>query len=479
MHNFKLFMQYSTQEHTFNYRLVEGIAFAALVIAIGAFIFSMSADDTARVAPVPEKKVFTLTPKEKLAVEDGKWAFAPNVPPPTARKEQRRVVVEWETKEVVKNITPDTQYEFWTFEGSTPGPVLRVRQGDLIEMHLKNSIDSKHPHNVDFHFSTGPGGGAKATTVLPGEEAVIEVRALAPGFYMYHCATPDIPTHVANGMYGYVIVDPEDGLPPVDHEYYVVQSEIYTEGRAQGIEKFSITRGDEENPEFVVFNGAVGAMTGDKSPKVKVGESVRIFFGDAGPNLISSFHVIGEIFDRVYREGDFITPPGQGIQSTVVPAGGGTVVDFTVDVPGTYILVDHSLFRAMHKGAVATIIAEGPENPEIFNVIKSSTMPVADGHTMAAPKKDAKIVDVLPGSGMYDTDPNNDFGPKVITVAVGDTVTWINKDDMPHTVTTYDGTFDSGLFKGGESWSYTFTKPGTYEYYCTPHPWMKGTVIVK
>lgn len=470
-----------TQEHTFNYRLVEGIAFTALVVAIGAFLYGMSVQQ--KVAPIsaPEKKVFTLTPKDQLKIEDGQWAFAPNVPPAPDRKEQRKVVVRWETKEVVKNITPDTQYEFWTFEGSTPGPVLRIRQGDVVEVHLKNNIESKHPHNVDFHFSTGPGGGAKATTVLPGEEAVIEVRAMTPGFYMYHCATPDIPTHTANGMYGYVIVDPEDGLPQVDHEYYVVQSEIYTEGRAQGIEKFSMERGDRENPEFVVFNGAVGAMTGDKSPKVKVGDSVRIFFGDAGPNLISSFHVIGEIFDRVYREGDFITPPGQGIGSTLVPAGGGTVADFTVDVPGTYILVDHSLFRAMHKGAMGTIIAEGPDAPEIFEVKKSTTVPVTGGQIMGEKKKsDAVIVvDILPGSGMYDTDPLNDYSPKEITVSVGDTITWTNKDDMPHTVTAYDGSFDSKLFKGGESWSHTFTKPGRYEYYCSPHPWMKGTVIVK
>lgn len=471
-----------TQEHTFNYRLVEGIAFTALIVAIGAFIFGMSAGKNSVSVPAPasEKKEFTLTPKEQLVTENAQWTFAPNVPKAADRTDQRKVVVRWEMKEVVKNITPDTQYEFWTFEGSTPGPVLRVRQGDVVEVHLKNSIESKHPHNVDFHFSTGPGGGAKATTVLPGEEAVIEVRALTPGFYMYHCATPDIPTHVANGMYGYVIVDPEEGLPPVDHELYVVQSEIYTEGRAKGIEKFSVERGDNEDPEFVVFNGAVGAMTGDKSPKVSVGDSVRIFFGDAGPNLISSFHVIGEIFDRVYREGDFITPPGQGIQSTLVPAGGGTVVDFTIDVPGTYILVDHSLFRAMHKGAVATIIAEGPDAPEIFEVKKSTTAPVADGHAMEAEKNAGAVaVDILPGSGMYDDDPLNDFSPKEITVSVGDTVTWTNKDDVPHTVTAYDKSFDSKLFKGEESWSHTFTKPGRYEYYCSPHPWMKGVVIVK
>ena len=312
-----------------------------------------------------EPAALILTPKNELktlvAQEGIHWTHVPAVPEPVTRRDQKKIVVEWEASERVGDLDPETgvQYEFWGVEGSVPGPTLRVRQGDLVELHLTNNIESKHPHNIDFHFSTGPGGGAPALRVKPGETAVVHLRALQPGFFMYHCATPDIPTHIANGMYGGVIVDPADSpLPPVDNEFAVVQSEFYTESDEPGVQPLSLDRLDAEDPTYVVFNGAVGALTGENSLYVNVGDSVRLFVLNAGPQLISSFHVIGEIFDRVYREGDLLSPPSRGIQSTLIPAGGGSVVDFTVDVPGTYILVDHAIARAIHKGAVGTIVAE-------------------------------------------------------------------------------------------------------------------------
>src|SRR3989344_9058181 len=157
-----------------------GVAVFGALLVIGAIACTGSA--------VNEKEALVLTPKAQLASEDARVAYAPNVPAPINRKEQKRMVVKLETSEVVKEIAPGVLYETWTFGGSVPGPVIRVREGDLIEFHLKNSAESRHPHNIDFHFATGPGGGAKATLVVPGEEAVIEVRALAPGLYMYHCA---------------------------------------------------------------------------------------------------------------------------------------------------------------------------------------------------------------------------------------------------------------------------------------------------
>lgn len=442
-----------------------------------------------------------LVPKDELEIvqaqEGTHWTHAPAVPLPITRSEQKKIVVEWEATERIGDLDPaaGVRYEFWGIEGSVPGPTLRVRQGDLIEIRLTNNIDSNHPHNIDFHFATGPGGGAQALSVKPGETAVVHLRALQPGFFMYHCATPDIPTHIANGMYGGVIVDPADApLPPVDNEFAIVQSEFYTENDKPGIQELSLDRLDAEDPTYVVFNGFVGALTGENSPYVNVGDRIRLYVLNAGPQLISSFHVIGEIFDRVYREADFLSPPGRNIQSTLIPAGGATVVDFVIDVPGTYILVDHAIARAMHKGAVGTIIAEGADNFEIFQSFADDNAP--DGHMnddayrvdteQELPDRDAGssaenevIIRILKGSMIRDNDPDNDYAPKVLTVKPGTTVTWINEDRVVHTVTARDRTFNSGNVRKGERWSYTFTEVGEYDYFCLPHPWMTGAVIVK
>lgn len=316
-----------------------------------------------------ERPPLVLEPKANLRVEPAPWTHAPNVPPPINRKDQRRLVVNWEARESKAEIAPGVIYEsYWTFEGKVPGPVLRMREGDLLEVHLTNNLASTQHHNIDFHFVMGPGGGASALNVAPGATAVLEVRAMVPGFYMFHCATQDIPTHIANGMYGYVIVEPAEGLPPVGNEYYVVQSELYTVDGKKGKQQFSIERGDRFDAEYVVFNGAVGSLMGPKALRGNLNQPVRLWVGNAGPNFISSFHVIGQIFDKVYREGDLISPPGRGIQTTLIPAGGSTVVEFTSSVPGTFLLVDHAIFR-LHKGAVGAIEFGGAKNAEIFDPI--------------------------------------------------------------------------------------------------------------
>ncbi len=420
-----------------------------------------------------------LTPKANLKAEDARFAYAPNVPAPIDRKEQRKVVAKLETTEVLKEIAPGIQYEVWTFGGSVPGPMLRVREGDVMEIHLKNNIASRHSHNIDFHFATGPGGGAKATLVGPGEEAVIEVRALAPGLYMYHCATPDIPTHIANGMYGYVLVEPAEGLPKVDRELYVVQSEFYAAKTESGTFGLDMAALDREHPSYVVFNGAVGSLTGGNSPEVKIGETVRVWFGNAGPQLTSSFHIIGETFDRVILGGR--SALAFDPQVVGVPASGGVAVDFKIDVPGAYILVDHAIARALHKGAVGIIVAEGSENHEIFEakgLVMQNPNFVHDHKNDGHGGQSGTEVRILSGASNYDENPANDYSPNVITVSVGTTVTWVDDDDTMHTVTAKDGGFNSGLFAKGISWSYTFTKAGEYEYYCTPHPWMKGKIVV-
>ncbi len=301
-------------------------------------------------------------------VEYAKVTYAPEVPPVIRRNHATKVVVDLEVTEVVKELADGVQYTFWTFGDEVPGPMIRVREGDMVELTLKNHPDNMFPHNIDLHSVTGTGGGAEATLVVPGKEATIQFRALSPGVFVYHCATAPVGLHIANGMYGMIIVQPKDGMPEVDREYYVMQSEFYTEGefKEKGLQEFSQSKALAENPDYVVFNGAVDALTGPRALQAAVGENVRIYFGNAGPNLTSSFHVIGEIFDSVYGEGGTMISQ-KGVQTTLVPAGGATIVEFEVDVPGRYTLVDHAIFRAFNKGAVGILEVAGPRNPEIYS----------------------------------------------------------------------------------------------------------------
>jgi nitrite reductase (NO-forming) len=242
-----------------------------------------------------------------------------------------------------------------------------VRQGDVVELHLQNHPGSKMPHNIDLHAVSGPGGGAEGTFTAPGKQTQITFRAKNPGLYVYHCATAPVPMHVANGMYGLILVEPPQGLGWADREYYVMQGELYTKGKYHepGLQAFDMDKGIDERPTYVLFNGAEGSLVGDKALRAKVGETVRLYVGNGGPNLTSSFHVIGEIFDRVYTEGGVKTQ--ENVQTTVIPAGGSAIVEFKVDVPGTYAIVDHSLFRAFNKGAVGQLIVEGPPMKEIYS----------------------------------------------------------------------------------------------------------------
>ncbi len=291
----------------------------------------------------------------------------PHVPPPITRDHPTKVIVELEVREQVMSIADGVDYTFWTFGGTVPGSFIRVREGDLVEFRLSNHPDSRMPHNIDLHAVAGPGGGATASFTAPGHTTQFSFTVLNPGLYVYHCATAPVGLHIANGMYGLILVEPKEGLPPVDREYYVMQGDFYTQGAygEKGLQGFSMEKALAETPDYVLFNGAVGALSGDEALTAEVGERVRLYVGNGGPNLVSSFHVIGEIFDVVYREGG--TTPSHDVQTTLIPAGGASIVDFTIDVPGTYVLVDHSIFRAFHKGALATLDVGGDEVPAIFS----------------------------------------------------------------------------------------------------------------
>ncbi len=291
----------------------------------------------------------------------------PNVPPATGRKAPAKVIVELEVREVEKEISEGVKYTFWTFGGTVPGSFIRVRQGDTVEFHLKNHPDSKMPHNIDLHGVTGPGGGAASSFTAPGHASQFTFKALNAGLYVYHCATAPVGMHVANGMYGLILIEPPEGLSPVDHEYYVMQGDFYTTGkyREKGLQPFDMQKAIDEKPTYVLFNGAESALTGDKALRAKVGEHVRLFVGNGGPNLVSSFHVIGEIFDKVWFEGG--TKFQENVQTTLVPAGGAAIAEFRTEVPGTYVIVDHSLFRAFNKGALGMMKVDGPENKAIYS----------------------------------------------------------------------------------------------------------------
>ncbi|HEU0078144.1 MAG TPA: copper-containing nitrite reductase, partial [Longimicrobiaceae bacterium] len=241
-----------------------------------------------------------------------------------------------------------------------------VREGDQVELHLRNHPGSALPHNIDLHSVTGPGGGAKASMTLPGQETVFTFAALNPGLYVYHCATGPVPVHIANGMYGLILVEPAEGLPRVDREYYVMQGDFYTRGAhgEAGLQPFDMQKAIDEKPDYVVFNGSVGSLAGDNALRAKVGETVRLFVGNGGPNLTSSIHVIGEVFDNVYKEGG--TAVSHDVQTTLVPAGGSTIVEFRADYPGDLMLVDHAIFRAFIKGTVGMLKVEGKADDRVF-----------------------------------------------------------------------------------------------------------------
>lgn len=338
---------------------------------------------------------------------------ADDLPAQIIRRENEKVIVELTTKELVAEIAPGVTYEYWTYNDTVPGPFIRVKEGDTVEVrltHLEHShaniehsfnisafpvkiasadegghnedshdsmTTSEHEkaghakHSVDLHSVIGPGGGAVLTQTESGQTTAFQFKATRPGIYVYHCASPHIPTHVANGMYGLILVEPKEGLSKVDKEFYVMQGEFYTKGGLgeKGHQQFSLEKLKREAPEYFVFNGRVSSLSGSRALQVKVGETIRLYFG-VGSHIASNFHIIGGILDKLYPEGDIISPPHRNVQTTVVPPGGAAMIEFKLEVPGKYLLVDHSLSRAIDKGALGEIIAAGEERSEIFKSIE-------------------------------------------------------------------------------------------------------------
>jgi len=420
---------------------------------------------------------------------------------PSAPSPADKVVVTLVTEEVLGQLADGVTYTFWTFNGTVPGPFIRLREGQVVEMHIRNLANSTMVHSIDSHAILASGGGSAYSQTAPGNESIFQFTAMRVGLFMYHCATPPIPAHIANGMYGLMLVEPKQGLPKVDREFYVAQGEFYTQGPIgqQGYQPFSYQKAFAETPEYVAFNGRVGSLTGNRTMHANVGDTIRIFFLNAGPNLDSSFHLIGGMLDRLYVEGSLLSPPLLNVQTTLVPAGGAVMVEYKAEVPETLTLVDHSLFRIL-RGALGTIKVQGPANATIFSSIKNGTGPAPGVITMTSETmnmtSETNTGTQAPSNNTVIMIQNFAYNPAQLTITAGTTVTWINQDTVGHTVT--EGTPDSPkspsqrLFDSshgtdganvvtippGKSYSFTFTTPGEYDYYCIPHPFMRGHITV-
>jgi nitrite reductase (NO-forming) len=295
----------------------------------------------------------------------------PNAPAPIRRDPTAPAVMGGTTHDVdlvieEKTMTVATGFVVgvWTFGGTVPGPVIRVHIGDLVRVHLKNPITNKLPHSVDFHSSLVAWNGPM-TSINPGEEKLYEFRAKYAGVWMYHCGTAPALHHIANGMYGMIIVEPKGGLAPVAKEFFLVQSEWYLGEQGQPVSLTKAAAG-APSPDYVVFNGVANQYK-DGPIEIPTGETIRVFLLDAGPNIDSSFHIVGTIFDRVIKEGVELAPDnagGWGSQAVDLSPAQGAIVEFAMADDGLYPIVTHA-FNFVGRGALGLFKAgDGePNNP--------------------------------------------------------------------------------------------------------------------
>jgi nitrite reductase (NO-forming) len=364
--------------------------------------------------------------------------------------------------EIATNVT----YDGWSFNGTVPGPTIWVNMCENVEFTLINN-DSM-AHSIDFHAAQVNWATVYAP-VAPGKSLSFNFTPSYPGVFMYHCGVPPVLEHIANGMYGVIIVNGTGSwaLPSAPGGTYVlIESEFYLNARANpdGTYSGNYSKMLAATPDYVVFNGK--AFQYQVSPlNVKPNELVRLYVFNEGPNLWEAFHVIGSIMDSVYADGNPFDVQ-HGMQTVSIPPAGGAVIDmYFPDSGGLNPFVNHA-FAYAQAGAVG-----------VFHVMNSSS-------TSASTSTSSSIfsgpqVSILSGSAANTT--KTYYSPSTITVVIGvnNTVTWINKDNAPHTVTATGGNFDSGNLNSGQTWTHTFTTPGTYTYRCTYHPWMTGTIIVK
>jgi nitrite reductase (NO-forming) len=444
----------------------------------------------------PSQKAAQSTDVDRVAADPT------DIPDPIDRDEPATVTADFTTKELVAEIEPGVTYTFMTFDEQIPGPMLRARVGDHVEFSITNDESNSMPHNIDLHAVRGPGGGAEATMVSPSESAEFRFKATYPGLFVYHCAVPNLDYHISSGMFGAILVEPEDGLPEVDHEFYLGQHELYTKGEAgeEGHHDFDFEAMANEEPTYVLMNGekyAIGPQ-GYNDMQIQTGESARVYYAVGGPNYDSSFHPIGSVWDEVWPQGAIKSDPHRYVQTTPVKPGSTVIATLHAPVPGPIKLVDHALSRVARKGLLGVIDVQGEENPDIFDAgaaaaaggggTKANTGPSFDGWFDTVDNYDGvtdatgqDTIEVEVGSqangGGYG------FSPAAVKVDHGATVkwTWTGKGGM-HNVEADDGSFKSDMVQeAGHTFEHTFEGHGTTKYYCMPHKamGMKGAIVVE
>ncbi len=351
-------------------RVLQAAGVGGTMALAGCTVGTLTTDDV-QTEPLPLQQDDPDLDDARAVDVDRVAADPRDIPGPIARSEPATVEVELETREVVAEVEPGVTFTYMTFDGQIPGPLVRTRVGDTVDLTIRNHEDSSMTHNVDFHACRGPGGGAEDTNVAPGEEKHLQFKVTYPGAFVYHCAVANVDYHISGGMFGLILVEPEDGLPEVDHEFYLGQHELYTNGATgqEGHHEFDFGRMAREDPTYVLMNGEKYAITPESYAEmnVRTGETARVFYGVGGPNLLSSFHPIGSVWDEVWAQGALASEPGRYVQTTPVLPGSACVATMSFPVPGDFKLVDHALSRVARKGALAVVTAEGPENPEIFD----------------------------------------------------------------------------------------------------------------
>jgi nitrite reductase (NO-forming) len=323
-----------------------GFALAALAYSHPKTTQKVTVSGSTAAAAPGQEIDFNADPPNGFKARD---AAAPATPAGTVHN------IKMDVKEMKVEIAPGVKQTMWTFDGTVPGPVYRGKDGDTFNFTITN--DGKMTHSLDFHA-----GMVSPSTAMvpidPGKSHVYTFKAEKAGIYMYHCGTPPVLMHIANGMYGALIVDPPD-LAPVDHEYVMLQSDIYT-GKGGALPEMSKLLAGQY--DAVAFNGYVNQYK--YTPiRIEPNESVRVWVLDDGPSAVSSFHVIGTIFDTVYKEGDYLLRPGPGGSQALdlMPAQGG-FVEFTPTEAGTYPFVTHK-FDDASRGGLGVFQVGEPAGP--------------------------------------------------------------------------------------------------------------------
>ena len=345
---------------------------AGSVVAAAGCVGPLSSNDDTEDEPQTTPMESEDTLDSAMNTDTDRIAADPrDVPDPVDWNEPQHHEIEMTTTEETAEIEPGVTFDYMTFDGQIPGPMVRVRQGDTVTLTLTNEEGNNMPHNIDFHAVYGPGGGANDTTVAPGESATIEFKAMYPGSFVYHCAVPNMDQHISSGMFGAILVEPKSGLPEVDRELYFGQHEIYTKGTAgeEGHHSFDYDAMKSEDPTYVCLNGEAYAFTGNGYGPVTVdkGERIRLFHANGGPNLTSSWHGIGNVWETFYRDGDVVSDPDRYVETAPVVPGSVAIAEIDTPVPGPIKLVDHALSRVVNKGMLGVVQVEGEAEPEIFN----------------------------------------------------------------------------------------------------------------